>query len=68
MTCYWYVIETLHTTSAKCAACASDCKHLAGNCVRLAARVCVEHLVSGCECTQVANPPTCLRGDYYECN
>ena len=68
LTCFWYVEETLHSNSAKCAACASDCKHWAGNCVKLAARICKLRFFIGCICSEVDNPPTSLKGDYYECN
>jgi hypothetical protein len=67
LTCNWEILETYHTTSAECAACATDCKERTGNCVKLKARVCKFVLVFGCGCCEVDNPPTCFRGDYYEC-
>jgi hypothetical protein len=68
LTCEWYVIETLHSNSAKCADCAPDCKHWAGSCVRMAAKVCKFVFFTGCGCKEVTSPPTCYVGDYYECN
>lgn len=67
-TCEWHVIETFHSSSAKCATCASDCKHWAGNCVKMAANVCKTHFFLQCHCSPIDNPPTILVGDYYECN
>lgn len=66
-TCGWYVKETYHTTSAKCADCASGCSEPDGDsCVLLAARTCQEKLIIGCVCS-MADLPTTERGTHYVC-